>query len=78
MNKDVFFHVWFVIASLHTVWIAIKLFPHFKRGYEHYFWLGIWLYSSSCLDDEGKKIRFLYIIFFFIYIVGGIVIFRKS
>lgn len=78
MNKELFFHLWFVFAAFHVLWMTIKLFPHFRKGYEHYFWLGIWFYSSSCLDDEGKKIRLRYIILFFIYIFLGMVISRSG
>jgi hypothetical protein len=50
------------------------MLPHFKSGYEHYFWLGLWIYKPSSLSEEGKKIRLINLLAMIFYLFGWIIL----
>ena len=76
MKENLIFHTWFVIGFFHMIYLSVKMLPHFKRGYEHYFWLGFWLYKPDSLDDKGKKIRIYMIVSMIVYFSVGTILAR--
>ena len=56
--------------------LYLKMLPHFKDRYAHYFWLGFWLYKPDSLDAKGQEIRKIMIIALLMYLVVGIAIAR--
>ena len=74
--QDYILHIWFAIGFLHMLYLSLKMLPHFKDGYGHYFWLGFWLYKPDSLDTKGQHIRIIMIIALSIYLVVGITIAR--
>ena len=74
--KEYFFYVWFLIGFFHMFYLLFKIFPHFKKEFEHQFWLGFWVYNSNGLDAEGKKVRKILIIAMLVYFFGGVGLLR--
>jgi len=72
------FHIWFMIAILHTSYLTVRMMPHFKAGYEYYFWIGLWVFDASVLDEQGVRMRKTFIIITPIYITIGIFLAKFS
>jgi hypothetical protein len=67
-------YIWVVLGTLHVLFLLFKMLPHFKSGYEHYFWLGLWIYKPSSLSEEGKKIRLINLLAMIFYLFGWIIL----
>ena len=67
-----FFHFWFVIGFIHTLYICIKIFPHIKEDQPWQYWIGLWVYRPSILDDKGLKYRTIFLISMPIYFLVGL------
>jgi len=76
MHENLIFHVWFAIAFFHGIYLLIKMFPHFKEGYEYYIWLFFWIYNPNSLDNEGQKRRKVILMVMPVYFVVGLIIAR--
>lgn len=72
-----FFYIWAFALIFITIFLMSKMYPHVKNNYEHHFWLGFWIYNSSGLDDEGKKIRKKLLIIMGIFMLVGLAILRS-
>lgn len=74
MDGNIVFAVWSGIAYLHVIYLLVKLFPYFKPGYEHYFWLGFWILNPSVLEKKGLQKRKILLVIMCIYIMSAILI----
>ena len=72
--NEYLFHIWFAIAFCHIFYISVKIIPHLKVGYGHYFWLGLWIYKPSVLDERGVKLRKVFLLATPVYFLVGVLI----
>jgi hypothetical protein len=75
--NDYIFHIWFVIGFCHMLYVSVRIYSHFRTGYEYYFWLGLWVYKPSVLDEQGAKLRKIFLLAMAVYIVVGIFLVRS-
>ena len=76
--REYFFYIWFTVGFFHMAYLSIKMLPHFRDGYGHYFWLGFWLYNPKSLDEDGQRIRKIMIIAMAVYFIVGIAFLRMQ